>query len=193
MNKSYLETIKSIDGKVFNIEYHQKRYESVLKSIGSFNIKNLQDYIKPPKLGLYRCRVEYCADNIKVSYHPYVKKEIYSLKLVFDNKINYDKKYSCRDELNSLYRKRDGCDEILIIKDLLVSDTSIANIAFYDGSLWITPKTPLLKGTTRARLLEEGKIIEKNIGVHEIRKFHKVALMNAMVDFYILDRYEILI
>jgi len=82
--------------------------------------------------------------------------------------------------------QKEQCDDILIIKKGLVSDTSIANIAFYDGKLWFTPKAALLKGTCRTRLLLEGKIIEKEIRVEDIKKYKKIALMNAMIDFDII-------
>lgn len=193
MNNRYLETIKSQDGIVFNLEYHQKRYETVLNSLGVDKVKNLQDYIKPPQFALYRCRVEYNFDSINVTYHKYKKRDISSLKLIFDNDIEYSEKKSNREDINRLYERREECDDILIIKNLLVTDTSIANIAFYDSGVWITPKSPLLKGTTRARLLDKGLIVEKDIGVHEIRKFSKVALLNAMIGFDVLDSYEILI
>ena len=193
MNNRYLETIKSQDGIVFHLEYHQKRYESVLNSLGLDKVKNLQDYIKPPEFGLYRCRVEYDIDSINVRYYEYEKRDIHSLKLIFDNDIEYLEKKSNREDIDRLYERREDCDDILIIKNLLVTDTSIANIAFYDSGIWITPKSPLLKGTTRARLLDEGLIVERDIGIYEIRKFSKVALLNAMIGFDVLDSYEILI
>jgi len=192
---NFLETIKCVDGEVLNIKYHQKRYESVLNSLGCDEFKNLSDYLQPPKWGVYKCRVVYNKDIVDVTYDEYIKKEIESFKLVFDNDIEYAQKKAQRAEIDALYEKRDGCDEILIIKNLLVSDTSIANIAFWDENhgMWFTPKNPLLKGTTRQRLLDEGRLFEAEIKVHEIRKFTKVALLNAMVDFDILERYEFLI
>jgi 4-amino-4-deoxychorismate lyase len=72
-----------------------------------------------------------------------------------------------------------------------VTDTSIANVAFYKDGLWFTPKKPLLEGTTRARLLNAGKIIEKDIGVKELKNYSKVALMNAMIDFDIITKYNL--
>lgn len=68
-----------------------------------------------------------------------------------------------------------------------MSDTSIANIAFFDGVKWITPNTPLLQGTTRTRLLDEGKIYEAEISLELIPQFKKIALMNAMVGFIELE------
>ena len=37
-------------------------------------------------------------------------------------------------------------DEILITRNGLLTDTSIANIALFNGKEWHTPKHPLLKG-----------------------------------------------
>ena len=193
MKNSYLETIKSIDGVLYNMPYHQKRYESVLDSLCVEKKEDLAQYLNPPKYGFYRCRLVYTPQSIEVTYHEYKKRDINSLKLVFDNDIEYSFKSTCRDKIDELYAKKEDADDILIIKNLLVSDTSIANIAFYSNGQWITPKTPLLKGTTRARLLDEGKIIEADIKVQDIRNFSQVALLNAMVDFDILDNCEFLI
>lgn len=173
--------------------YHQKRYESVLSTLGNGNIKNLEDYIESPKIGIYKCRLVYNQEEITVSYHEYKKREISSLKLIFNNEIDYSMKSTLREELESLYAQRGECDDILIIKDLLVTDTSVANIAFYNHGTWITPKNPLLKGTTRARLLDEGRLVEADIKVQELRNFSKIALLNAMIDFDVLDKCEFLI
>ncbi len=194
MSSTFLETIKIVDGEIFNLEYHQNRYKSVLDSLGIKDIQNLENFINPPEWGLYRCRLVYDADNIEVSFHEYKKRDITTLKLVFENDIDYKNKSIDREDIERLFSQRGEGDDILIIKDLLVTDTSIANIAFYTKEeKWITPKNPLLKGTTRARLLDEGKLTEVDIKVHELRSFSKVALLNAMIDFDILDRCEFLI
>ncbi|HON17298.1 MAG TPA: chorismate-binding protein, partial [Spirochaetota bacterium] len=57
-----------------------------------------------------------------------------------------------------------------------------ANIAFYDGEKWLTPTKPLLYGTKREYLLEEGKIVEEEISTRDIKFFYKVSLINAMLD-----------
>ncbi len=194
MNNSFLETIKIVDGEIFNLEYHQKRYASVLEALGAKEIENLEEFINPPEWGLYRCRLVYDIDNIEVTFHEYKKRDINTLKLIFENDIDYTHKSMNRENIDALFEAREEGDDILIIKDLYVTDTSIANIAFQTSSgEWITPKNPLLRGTTRARLLDEGKITEAEIKVHELRSFSKVALLNAMIDFDILDRCEFLI
>lgn len=175
------------------MSYHQKRYESVLNSLGIEKKKDLIEYLNPPEFGIYRCRLVYTHDEINVSYHEYQKKDIKSLKLIFNNEIDYSLKFENREDIDVMYKQRDDGDDILIIKDLLVTDTSIANIAFYKNGEWFTPKTPLLKGTTRARLIDEGKIFEADIKVQDIRSFSKIALLNAMIDFDVIEECEFLI
>ena len=123
-----------------------------------------------------------------MTYHEYKKREINSLKLVYDDRIDYSLKSTSRDELDALYALRGKCDDILIVKNSLVTDTSIANIAFYDSKKWITPASPLLKGTTRARLLDDGKIFESDVYLDDFKSFSKVALLNAMINFDIITQ-----
>ena len=182
----FLETIKAVDGKICNLKYHQKRYEKVLKSFNIDKFKNLKDYLSPPTDGLYRCRLVYNAKSIDIEYIKYKKREINTLKLVYDDSIEYSIKSTSRKELDVLFSKRDLCDDVLIVKNSLLTDTTIANIALYNGKEWLTPKTPLLKGTTRQRLLDEHKIIEADITVNDIYNYKKLALLNAMIDFDII-------
>jgi 4-amino-4-deoxychorismate lyase len=191
MSKTFFETIKAVDGEIFNLLFHQERYESVLKHFGIKDVQDLSLYLNPPKNGLYRCRVVYeiFKDfyNIDVEYYEYKKKNINSLKLI-NSDISYEFKSTSRAEIDELYAFRDGCDDILIVKNSLLTDTSIANIAFFDSTKWITPAQPLLRGTTRERLLVEGKIVEAEIFVDDLVNFSKVALMNAMIDFDIIQK-----
>lgn len=194
MNKTFFETIRAVDGEIFNISFHQERYESVLKHFGIDEVQNLEKYLNPPKIGTYRCRLIYdisiLPHNIEVTYHEYNKREIKSLKLLYDDEIEYSLKSTCRNRLDALYAQRGECDDVLIVKNSLITDTTIANIAFFDSNRWITPRKPLLMGTTRERLLRAGKIFEEDIRVDDLEKFSKIALMNAMIDFDIITQKQ---
>jgi len=179
----YLETIKALDGELYNLKYHQRRLDETVKNSNII----LKDVLMPPSVGLFRCRVIYDDRNYEVSYHSYKKKNIKTLKLVFDDTISYSKKYYDRNSIDALLRQKSSCDDILIVKNGLVTDTSIANIAFQYKNNWITPKKPLLEGTTRARLLESQKILEEDISIKDLKNFTQVALMNAMIDFDIIQ------
>lgn len=183
----YFETIKCEDFEVFNLDYHQKR---VANTIG-LNI-NLQEYINPISEELLRCKLIYDENGVvDVLYFPYKKREIKSFKIIFDDEIEYSKKYLNRAKLDELYEKKDDCDEVIIIKNEIVTDTTIANIAIFYENSWITSKNCLLGGTTRARLLEEKKLFEKDITLDMLKNASKVALMNAMIGFDEIKDFKI--
>lgn len=183
----YFETIKCDDFEVYNLEYHQKR---VAKTIGK-NI-NLQEYINPIKGGLLRCKLIYDENDIlDVQYFEYEKKEINSFKIVHDENINYSKKYLNREDIDNVFLQRAFCDDVIIVQGGVVKDTSIANIAIFYNNSWISSKNPLLEGTTRARFIENRTIIEKDITVKMLKESKKIALMNAMIDFYIIEEFKI--
>ena len=187
MNEEYFETIKCEDYKIFNLEFHQKR---MAKTVG-MNF-NLGEYIYAPNAKLLKCKVVYnCEGIIDISYSEYKKREIKSFKLLYTDTIDYAKKSTNREEINKLFEKRNKADEIIIIKNGLVTDTSIANIAIFDGTSWITSNTPLLLGTTRDRLLKEGMIFEKEITLDMLKNAKKMALLNAMIDMDILEDYSL--
>jgi len=179
-----IETLKALDGTLFHLEYHQSRFERSLKKLGAETVPSLGDVLDPPDDGLIRCRVLYDEKQIiQVTYHPYIPRPITALQAVVDNTVTYALKSADR-HLDRLFLQRGAADDILIIKNGLVTDTTIANIAFFDGEKWATPSSPLLMGTTRQRLLDEHKIIEQEIRVEDMSNFGKVALMNAMLGFY---------
>lgn len=183
VNKELLETIKIEDGQIINIEWHNRRFNKSRKAL--FNEQKeayLEAFIDAPKKGLYRCRILYDREVHMVEYLPYVSKEIKKIKIV-PSQINYDYKYSDRSELQALIPNH--YDDVLIQKDGLLTDTSIANIAFYDGESWLTPQYPLLEGTMREKLLNENFLKLKNIQSKEIQSFSHFALMNAMIGFKI--------
>ncbi len=186
MKKTFLETIRVIDGDVKHLQYHQKRYESVLHSLGVKKIRSLNEYIKPPEFGLYRCRIVYDAQDIWVDFFEYQKREVKSLKIIFDDKIRYTQKSASREHLDNLFAQRSLCDDVLIVQDSFITDTTIANVAFLKDGMWYSPKKPLLCGTTRQRMLDDGIITLKDIRVDELSEYSGLALMNAMIDFDII-------
>ncbi len=187
--QDYFETIKCDDFDVFNLDYHSKRISNTV-----FLNLNLQEYIYPPNDKLLKCKVIYNEEGIKeVIYDEYKKREIKVFKIISANDLTYAKKSVNRDEINDLFKQKDKADEIIILKNDLVTDTSIANIAVFDGKVWITPTITLLKGTTRDRLLEEKKLIEGNITLDMLLKSKKLALLNAMIGMDILDDYSFLL
>jgi len=182
--KTLFETLKVEKFQIHNIEWHNKRLnKSRLELFEEHKTLDLRDFISVPKKeGLYRCRVLYHKEIESVEYIPYTPKKIQNFKIVQSN-LDYHYKFNNRSSLISLLHK--NYDEIIIEKNGLLTDTSIANIAFYTGKEWLTPKIPLLEGTTRARLLSEGFLKLENIKKENIKNYSHFALMNAMLGFQI--------
>lgn len=191
-NSEFLETIRVVDGYIFHLSYHQKRYERVLNYFGIKEVKNLKDFINPPSKGFYKCRLIYSFDAVNVSFHKYQKRDITSFKLIYDDEIDYSFKSVNRDSINTHFASKGECDDILIVKNSLITDTSIANVAFYKNGIWYTPKKPLLCGTTRARLLEEGRLQEADIKVEDLYEYSKMSIFNALIDFDLSGKLKIL-
>jgi len=186
-----LETIKCEDGTVFNLPYHQKRCNISRKELYHFTDNlDLASVIIPPINGLYRCRIIYAEHIESIEYIPYVPKKINSLKVI-SSSLDYHLKYTNRDTFNKLLSLYDNVDEIIIEKEGYLTDTTIANIAFYDGKQWVTPSKPLLKGTMRQKLIDEGFLQTKQIKKEDLSKYSQVALINAMLGFKILNHFNI--
>lgn len=179
------ESIRLENGMLMNLEYHQARMNaSRLALFAPATQLNLEDHIHIPdtcRHGLFKCRVVYAEEIERVEFVPYQRKPITSLACVDGNPVQYEHKFENRSSIEALSRSVIA-DDILIIKNGLVTDTSIANIVFFDGSKWITPASPLLAGTARARLLKNGRIVEDEIRHADLFLFKKSALINAMLD-----------
>lgn len=181
-----LETVKCLNGKLYNLEWHNLRFNQARKIYLGLSTKmNLGNFVKVPnsfKKGLYRCRINYSKTIDVVEFIPHEYKEVHSLKLVEDNEIDYAFKFSNRQKLDSLFELRGDCDDILIVKNACITDSSTANPIFFDGAKWWTPDTPLLEGTQRARLISEGLLSVCRITPNDLTKYEKVGLINAMWD-----------
>jgi 4-amino-4-deoxychorismate lyase len=63
-----------------------------------------------------------------------------------------------------------------------VTDSYYANVIFSDGDQWYTPYQPLLQGTKRQQLIDQGVVHPIPIGVKDIARFQRIQLINAMID-----------
>lgn len=187
-----LETIRIDEGKIINLSYHQMRFdksrEAHFRHVPPLQLSSLID---PPKQeGVFRCRILYTDTVEDIEYLPYTPKKIEKLKIV-QSDIAYPYKYANRHAFETLLKTYPEYDDILIEKNDLITDTTIANIAFFDGEQWITPKKPLLEGTMRAKFIDKGFIHPYHVAKEDIKNFTHVALMNAMIGFKILNNVTI--
>ena len=189
MQQQFVETIKIANGKPSNLPYHQARMERTIRhffpNLALNAMPSLQNLITPNEnMSLVKARVVYGADGVElIEYAPYSMRPVRSLQVVYDNTISYSYKSCDRSQLNALAAKKGDCDEIIIVKNNLVTDTSFTNLAISDGNCWLTPRQPLLLGTKRASLLNQGLIKEADITAYDLKRAERVRLFNAMIDF----------
>ncbi len=178
------ETIKIADGIPLNLSLHNERMNRSRKFLFGLNDRlSLDEYISVPenaRSGITRCRIIYAESVISVEYAPYIPASTRSLKLVDAGSVVYDHKYLDRSSLVSLIDK-EIADDILIIRNGCIADTSYSNVIFTDGKRWTTPDTPLLKGTMRKFLLGNGTITEERITVNKLTHYTHFKLINAML------------
>ena len=180
-----IETIKIKNNRIYNIGYHNSRMNITRKELfGYKNFIDLSGFIEIPENNndTIKCRIIYNKEIIKIEYNVYQKKNIKSLKVINSDDIDYKHKYKDRNKIEELLKAKNNCDDILIIKNDRITDTSFTNIAFYNGVKWLTPAYPLLKGTKRQKLLDENKIMEADIFLNELNKFQRAILFNSMLD-----------
>ena len=179
-----VETIKVLNGKIYNLPYHQKRleysFEVYFKKKPFFLLQNVITVPEEHSNGLDKLRFLYSKDDYKLEFSYYKPRKINTLKVIEDSKIYYPLKFTDRSQINRLLKQKGDYDDILIVKNEFITDTSIANIVFYSDNEWVTPAAPLLKGTCRVKLLKEGKIKEEIIKIHDLHKFESFCMINAM-------------
>ena len=181
-----IESVKINNGIAENLFWHNKRLnESRRLLYGIQEEIRLESFIHVPghlQQGEVKCRILYGKKIDTIEFKPYVFRPVRSLKIVTDNYIKYEHKYRDRSHINMLFEQKGECDDILIVKNGLVRESSYCNVVFRDGNESFTPASPLLRGTKRAKHLLEGKIIEKEIKIEEIPGYQYLYLINAFLD-----------
>ena len=181
----FIETIKLLDSNIFHIEYHQKRIKDTFShffpSEKVFSLENILSKQGFPEKGKYKIRFVYSAYDYTLEVIPYQITPIKSISCVDVGDLDYSYKFSDREQLNHL-KKEAPTDEVIFIKQGMVTDSSYANLVFSDGVKWYTSTSFLLNGTCRQRLLKEGKIEERPIFQKDIPSFGYIGLINAMLD-----------
>ena len=184
----FVETIRLQNHKALNIAFHQKRYaETALRFFGNgYALADLAEITDKyaEREGVNKIRIVYDGSGmVLASCEPYTMRNIKTLRLVECNDIDYTYKYADRSALDKAMAMRGNCDNVVIVRNGLLTDTSYTNIALYDGKHWLTPARPLLKGTALMRLLDEGKLVSADIKADTIRNYSRIALFNSMIDF----------
>ena len=180
----FIESICFKENRYQLLDLHQERINATFSQFFPKHLPiELRDLL--PELSgneKRKVRLVYDASQYKVQVQPYNQKKIDALKLIADDKIHYPYKFENRDQINRLLNQCPDFDDIIIIVDDCITESSYANLIFWNGQRWITPATYLLNGVKRQHLLNNNEIFESIIHPEDIALFEKVSLINAMLD-----------
>ncbi|MEI6091451.1 MAG: aminotransferase class IV [bacterium] len=180
------EAICLKNGELLNAFYHNKRILTALKAVYMSSKKyKIDEIIKIPSElneGTYKCRFMYSDAKYAYEFLPYLPMDVNFIKMETHNNIEYKHKFTERKELDVL-REDTKYDDVLIVKRGLITDTTRANIVFNMDNKWVTPDKPMLRGTQREKLLEEGTITKMEIKESDLHRFKSFKVINAMCPF----------
>jgi 4-amino-4-deoxychorismate lyase len=183
----FIESIQLNNGVFKRLPLHQARVEAAISDFypesKAFDLVEFLNKSSFPTSGLYKCRVVFDSEVKLIEFVPYMRRNINSLKLVETEIVSLHYKMENRADFNAAFGQRDNCDDVLLVKKGLLTDTSYCNIALFDGNEWVTPRVPLLYGVCRSELLTHNKIVEGSIRVSDLVNYQRIRLFNAMIEF----------
>lgn len=180
----FFETIRVEDGRVFVPERHLERMRATCtEEWGIFLHANILDKLSVPEtfcIGIAKLNIFYNKTESQFAFSYYQHRKIEKVMLVeAPTQLDYRHKYTDRNILDELLNQSNA-DEIIIVKNGAITDTSKANIVFEKEGKLYTPDTFLLNGTMRKHLLKAGEITEKQIRVEDLPQFDAIYFVNAM-------------
>ncbi|MEI6680206.1 MAG: aminotransferase class IV [Mariniphaga sp.] len=181
----FIETICFEKGNFQRVELHNERFNLTRKHFfgmqDGLRLELLLSIPEPLMGQTVKCTVSYGSEIVNVDYAAYHIRTVKSLRLINDDTIDYAFKYYDRTKIASLYQKRGQCDDILIVKNGLITDTSYANIVFLKDNQWYSPQDPLLRGTRLKSYLQTGLITPALLRPDDLRVFSEARIINAMI------------
>jgi len=183
----FIESIQVNEGEFKCLDLHQERIGLAMAdyypTVKAFDLADALSKSPFPSKGCFKCRIVYDTEIRLLEFIPYVRREIHSLKLVEVDIESVPYKKEDRSLMNAAFALRTDCDDIIMVKNGLLTDTSYTNIAFFDGTYWYTPRLPLVYGVKRAQLIKLGQLAEEDITPADLVNFKRVSLFNAMNEF----------
>lgn len=182
----FIESIKIEDQKPYLLDLHQQRMNDTFRHFGKdsvMDIATMYQNLEHDEDGLYKWRILYDLDgNFESKLIPYAISEIENFELVVADDLDYSFKYEDRKELEKM-KSKSRCEEIMIVKNGYIADTSYSNVLFLKNKNWFTPSTYLLNGVQRQHLLKNKKIKEAEISLSTLKEYSHFQLINALNDF----------
>ncbi len=195
-----LEAIEWTDGRARRLTYHQQRIDAAFRcrypELRPFDLAAELEGIQEagsdermesgcffPGKGRYKLRLEFDFKLRRLEFQEYRLRKVESLQAVAIDQEPMEYKSSARELINAAFAQRGDCDDVVLIRDGLLTDTSYSNIALFDGRKWLSPRIPLLYGTRRAYLIDRGQIETADLRLEDIGRFQLLRIFNALIGF----------
>jgi 4-amino-4-deoxychorismate lyase len=179
----FIESIKVENQKPFLLELHQQRVNDTLSHFGvegSLDLSKIFQSLHLDENGFFKLKIIYDLEkNYRVQLIPYALPELENFALVEANQIDYAFKFEDRKEFDKL-KSKSKAEEIIIVKNNHITDTSFSNLIFLKNKTWFTPNTFLLNGVMRQKLLQSKKIKECEITLQNLKEFSHFSIINAL-------------
>ncbi|MBF0964677.1 MAG: hypothetical protein HXK17_04865, partial [Alloprevotella sp.] len=134
-----VETMCLTDGAVVRLPFHLARMQAACQVLGWRDISEDLPELwaatsaqmpEDCRQGRTMARIVYGAEGIRsITFQSYAPRLVRSLRLVVADHVDYALKSTNRKVITECFDQRNGCDDVLIVRDHLLTDTSIANIA----------------------------------------------------------------
>jgi len=181
----FIETISYEQGCFQRIDLHNERFNQTRQQFfGLQTPLQLELFLSVPADLMdktVKCTITYGTDIISIDYTLYQIRPINSLQMVVDEAIDYAYKFADRSKLNSLFNLRHQSDDIMIIKNGFITDTSYANIVLKKEGKWYSPSNSLLKGTRIDRYIREGIVTPALLRSSDLPLYSEARIVNAMI------------
>lgn len=185
------ESIRVNDGQVPLLNFHQQRidlsYSNIFKKASTFNLKEcIEPFLK--KDGIQKCRFIYDDKNYNVEvidYQLIEPKRIGWLRI--DPNFNYSFKFFNRSFFNKIKEVYSHCDEIILIQNNEITDSTYCNLVVYLNGQWTLPTSYLLNGVERSRIISKYKFTIEPISIDNFLSAKEYKLINAMRPFELVE------
>lgn len=180
----FIESILIEQGEIPLLEHHQNRINTTCQAhnINSIVLSEICPEASLQIAAKLKWRIVYNSNGvIHQEVLPYFQKTIHRLIAVDIGSFDYRYKYADRTYINTLTQYLKPGEDILMIKEDLILDTSYGNIAYYQDGVWFTPSSYLLNGCRRSFLLESGKIKEAPTTIHSLGASSHISIFNALI------------
>ena len=182
----FLETIKVKNKQPANLDWHQLRVNQTFKdhypNIEVLNLIQVTKSIVVPDDSTYKLRIIYSQKDFQIELAKYLPKKIEKIGVVkIADDFNYHYKFAERNYFNQLLSRYSEFDDLLLIKNGLITDSTYANLIFKNNNGLFTPTSPLLAGTARARMLASSIIKAQEISLSDLRNFSSFFLILSIL------------